>query len=67
MKESELTLKDIEDALNEVWEGNPYKIKMVTDNLVRACLGEGYGCLIMDRRAYEAKIADAVRKSFNSP
>lgn len=60
--EREITLKQIEDALEQVWRECPLKEELLTDNLIHVYANGESWDLIMNKDAYEAEMDFAIRK-----
>lgn len=61
-EEKEITLKQIEDALEEIWRECPVKEEILKDNIIRVYVTGEPWVLIMNKDAYEAEMDFAIRK-----
>lgn len=60
-EEREITLKQIEDALEEVWRECPVKEEVLKDNIIRVYVTGEPWVLIINKDAYEAEMNSAIR------
>lgn len=60
-EEREITLKQIEDALEEVWRECPVTEEILKDNIIRVYVTGEPWVLIMNKDAYEAEMNSAIR------
>lgn len=61
-EEREITLKQIEDALEEVWRECPVTEEILKDNIIRVYVTGEPWVLIMNEDAYEAEMDSAIRE-----
>lgn len=58
----EITLKQIEEAIEEVYKNCPLKEELLHDNLIHVYANGESWVLIMNKDAYEAEMDFAIRK-----